>query len=142
MESSTARSDTRAFRALVAAFVVQILGRLLDLKWHSDHPEFETARDQVQAHWLVWLGTLVILVAAGWALKTDPPRGERRGYLVVLWSNVVYVVVAIVHFFQHLDHQEVDWAHVGLAVTNVGSVVGVLIVIASRLKYRATGPEA
>lgn len=74
-------------------------------------------------------------------MRSDPPRGERRGYLVVLWSNAVYVVVAVVHFFQHLDHQEVDWAHVGLAVTNAGSVVGVLMVVMAHRRRPTTEQE-
>ena len=87
----------------------------------------------------MWLGTVLVLAAAAWALRGDLPRSERRGYLVVLWSNAVYVVAAVVHFSQHLNHQEVDWAHVSLAVTNVGSVVGVMMVMASRLKPAPPG---
>lgn len=47
---SRAGSERAAFTAVWMSFVVQVLGRLLDLQWHSNHPEFETARDQVQAH--------------------------------------------------------------------------------------------
>ena len=118
--------------------MVQIVGRFVDLQWHATHAGFETGRDQVTAHWLVWLGTLLIIAAAVWALRSTPPDDERRGYLVLLWSNLIYVVVAVVHFIQHLDHQEVNWAHVSLGVLNTGSVVGVLMVAWVRLRRART----
>jgi hypothetical protein len=124
------------FRALWGAFVVQVAGRLLDFRWHGTHDEFETGRDQVTAHWLVWLGTLLILAVAAQALRSELFHTEQRGYLVVQWSNALYVVVAVVHFVQHLNHQEVDWAHISLALTNIGSVIGVLMVTWARLKRR------
>lgn len=111
---------------------MQVGGRLLDFWWHATHDEFETGRDQITAHWLVWLGTLFVLVVAIRALRADSSPAEHRGYQVVLWSNAIYVVVAVIHFIQHLDHQEVDWAHILLAVTNVGSVIGVVMVTAAR----------
>jgi hypothetical protein len=125
------------FRALWGAFAVQVAGRLLDIWWHATHDEFETGRDQVTAHWLVWLGTLFVVAVAVQALRGPLSSAQRRGYLVILFSNAVYVVVAVLHFIQHLNHQEVDWAHIMLAVTNIGSVIGVVMVTAAR-RRRAT----
>ncbi len=133
----TSGDTGRTFKTLWAAFVVQVAGRLLDFWWHATHDEFETGADQLTAHWLVWLGTLFILVVAARALRSGLSGSERRGYLVVLWSNALYLVVAVIHFMQHLGYQEVDWAHISLAVTNVGSVVGVLMVTATRRTRRA-----
>ena len=130
------RAENKLFSTLLGAFVVQVAGRLLDLQWHRTHPEFETARDQVTAHWLVWLGTLLVLAVSVRASRNIASRAEIRGYLVVLWSNALYVLVAVAHFFQHLNHQEVDWAHISLAITNVGSVVGVVMVTAARFQHR------
>lgn len=128
--------DTRGarLRALWAAFVVQVAGRLLDFWWHATHDQFETGRDQLTAHWLVWLGTLFVLAIAIRALRGDNSSAERRGYQLLLWSNSIYVVVAVIHFFQHLNHQEVDWAHIMLAVTNIASVVGVVMVTTAKRK--------
>ena len=128
------------FKAVWAAFAVQVAGRLLDFWWHATHDEFETGGDQVTAHWLVWLGTLFVLATSARALRAELSRDERRGYLVIVWANALYVVVAVIHFIQHLNHQEVDWAHVSLALTNVGSVVGVLMVTSGRLRGRQTEP--
>ena len=66
---------------------------------------------------------------------------DRRGYLVVLSANGLYVVVAVIHFIQHLNRQEVQWAHISLAVTNIGSVVGVLMVTWARLRRRSREPR-
>ena len=137
MPNALDRSAT-LFRALWVAFVVQLAGRLLDFRWHATHDEFETGRDQVTAHWLVWLGTLLVLAVALWAVREPLPPGERRGYVIVLWANGLYVPVAVLHFIQHLNREEVDWAHVALAVTNIGSVVGVLMVTWARGKRSGT----
>lgn len=125
----------RLFTALWATFVIQIAGRLLDLQWHRTHPEFETAQDQITAHWLVWLGTLLVIATAAIALRTARPIGtERLGYRLTLWSNILYLMLAVLHFVQHLNHQEVDWTHVALAVANVAGAAGVFTVTAATLK--------
>ncbi len=139
MENARARSGA-IFRTLWGAFVVQVAGRLLDFRWHATHDEFETGRDQITAHWLVWLGTLLVLAVAAWALRIALSESERRGYLVVLWSNALYGLFAVIHFIQHLNHQEIDWAHISLALTNIGSVVGVLMVTSVRFRRRSTEP--
>lgn len=123
---------------LWAAFAVQVVGRLLDFWWHATHEEFETGGDQITAHWLVWLGTVFVLAVAVRALRAGPTPRERHGYLVVLWANALYVVVAVIHFIQHLDRQEVDWAHLLLALTNIGSVIGVFMVTMAQRHLRAT----
>lgn len=133
MEAAADRNRA-TFRALWGAFAVQVAGRLLDFWWHATHDEFETGRDQVTAHWLVWLGTVLVIVVAVRALRSDSAPAERRGYHVVMWSNALYVGVAVIHFIQHLNLQEVDWAHILLTVTNIGSVIGVLIVTIARRK--------
>lgn len=130
--------DRKLFRYLWGAFALQIAGRLLDLQWHRTHPEFETGQDQVTAHWLVWIGTLFVLAVAAWALRVGSSQAERRGYHAVLWSNALYAGVAVIHFIQHLNHQEVDWAHLSLVLTGIGSLVGVLMVTWVRMSHPST----
>ena len=134
----TEANRTGRIRALWGAFAVQVGGRLLDFWWHATHKEFETGRDQLTAHWLVWLGTILVLVVAARGVRAELSAAERRGYLVVFWSNALYIPIAIAHFIQHLNHQEVDWAHIGLAITNIGSVVGVLMVAFARGRHKST----
>jgi hypothetical protein len=117
-------------------FVGQIVGRLVDLQWHLTHEEFEGAAEQFRAHWLIWLTTIFILAVAALAVRTALQPGQQRGYRIVLAANLAYAVVAVIHFFQHLDHLEVDWAHFLLAVTSIAAAIGVLWVIAARFASR------
>lgn len=124
-----ARADVQgSLRLLWGAFVVQMAGRLLDFWWHATHDEFETGRDQITAHWLVWIGTILVLLVGIRALRAGVAGSERVGYLTVVLANSLYIPIAVAHFIQHLDHQEVDWAHAGLGITNVAAALGVLFV--------------
>ncbi|MFN2524944.1 MAG: hypothetical protein ABR505_01565 [Actinomycetota bacterium] len=130
------------FWALVVGFVGQIGGRLVDLQWHLTHEEFEGAAEQLQAHWLIWLSTAFVLGVAALALRQDSRPAEQRGYLLVLLANLAYAIVAVIHFLQHLDHREVDWAHLLLALTSIAAAIGVIWVIARRFTSRRNQPEA
>jgi hypothetical protein len=127
----------RVFRLLLVAFALQIAGRLLDLRWHATHEEFEGGIEQLQAHWLIWLATLLMTAVAIIGIRITTVPSQRRGYTLVLIANIAYVVVAVVHFFQHLNELEVDWAHVLLVVTNIAAVLGIIWVIAARVRSRA-----
>lgn len=128
-EQATRRG--RFFWLLVGGFGAQAAGRLVDLRWHVTHEEFEGAAQQFQAHWLIWLSTLFVLVIAGSAVREVTVPG-RRGYVVVLAANLAYASVAVLHFFQHLDHREVDWAHLLLATTSIAAAIGVVWVMTAR----------
>jgi hypothetical protein len=129
-------NQSDALRWLWGAFIVQVAGRLLDFWWHATHDEFETGGDQIQAHWLVWLGTILVLAAAIRALRTGVRGPVRAGYLIVLIANGLYVPIAVAHFIQHLNRQEVDWAHAGLGITNVIAALGILYVTFSWRRIR------
>ena len=131
--------DRSALKLLWAAFAIQVAGRLLDLWWHATHDEFETGVDQLQAHWLVWLGTAAVLTVGVRALGAGVQGRARLGYLTVVVANALYVPIAIAHFIQHQNHQEVDWAHLGLGLTNAVGAVGVVYVaVMSSRRTRAT----
>ena len=131
-----AETSRKLFNALLVGFGAQIAGRLVDLRWHLTHDEFEGGVVQLQAHWLIWAATLFILGVAVRGVREVESQGERRGYEIVLVANLAYVVVAVIHFFQHLDRLEVDWAHLLLAITGIAGAVGVLWVIALRFRSR------
>jgi hypothetical protein len=130
--------DHALFRALMIGFVGQVAGRLLDLQWHLTHSEFETATDQLRAHWLIWITSLFVIGVSIAALPQTSTRVERRGYLVVLLSNVAYMLVGVIHFIQHVNHQEVDWSHLLLAITNAVAVIGVLLVVGARWRKKTS----
>ncbi len=125
----------RIFVALLIGFGGQIAGRLVDLQWHLTHDDFESGVDQLQAHWLIWLATGFVLWIAAAGIR-DVGEPARRGYLIFLVANVVYAAVAIVHFFQHVNGLEVDWAHLLLLVSNIAAAVGVVWVVVARLGSR------
>ncbi len=142
MNSIGTRKEGKLFRFLLIGFVGQVAGRLVDLQWHLTHDEFEGAAEQLRAHWLIWISTVFVLgVAFAAARSVGEPR-QRRGYLLVLVANLAYAVVAVIHFFQHLNHLEVDWAHLLLAVTSIAAVLGVLWVVAARVSSRRADKEA
>jgi hypothetical protein len=75
---------------------------VIDLRWHAIHPGFERAADQLQAHWLIWLGVLVTLAAAA--------VGARRvlsswysGYRLLLLASVAYALSSAWHFWEHAN---------------------------------------
>lgn len=140
MVSRVTEKDEKLFRFLLFGFIAQIAGRLVDLQWHLTHDEFEGATEQFQAHWLIWLSTVFVLGVAITAARTA--GRPNRGYSLVVVANLAYAVVAVVHFLQHLDRLEVDWAHLLLAITSVAAAVGVLWVIAARVASRHTDKEA
>jgi hypothetical protein len=134
-------TSTGALRALWIAVGVQLAGRLLDLRWHLTHDEFEGTTQQLEAHWLVWLGVLAtIAVAAVVSAGSECPAG-RSGYLVTLFSGCLYVPVAVWHFIEHANGADPELAHVLLAVAGIGMVVGAILatMIVWRGRRRATG---
>ena len=142
MKAERESQNTRTVVSLWAAFAVQIAGRLLDLRWHQTHSEFESGGDQVQAHWLVWLGTILVLIVAARALRSDRAAHARSGYVTVLVANGVYAAAAALHFVQHANHSEVDWTHAVLGLTNVVATAGVFIVTTQLLRRRRDAAPA
>jgi hypothetical protein len=106
--------------------VVLTAGRLLDLRWHATHKEFETGIDQLQAHWLAWLGALLLLAASAVAVRSATYRSP--GFVVVLASASLYVSVAVWHFWLHQQLRDPDLPHVLLALSQIGLYAGSLMV--------------
>jgi len=127
------RSPRRLSPGLLVAIgtAVFIAGRIVDAVWHATHEEFETAADQLQAHTVVWVGTLVLL-AAGAAARA---RGTRNtGYTVVLVGAISYLGVAAWHFWEHSQLRDPDLPHLLLVVTNIILFAGVVWAWAASLR--------
>ena len=136
-------ADSKLFTTLLFGFAGQIAGRLVDLRWHMTHDEFEGGAQQLEAHWLIWLATAFVIAVSASAVRRVEETAQRRGYLIILAANLAYGGVAVIHFFQHLNRSDVDWAHVLLVVTSIAAVIGVLWVIGARLpRRRATAGSA
>jgi hypothetical protein len=114
---------------LLAAWIgiaVQIGGRILDARWHATHDEFEAASQQLEAHWLLWLGVLVTLVAAGLALARLTAE-ERPGFSLLFGFTAIYVAISVWHFIEHANHNDPTLPHVLLAIGAIGMLVGVVL---------------
>jgi hypothetical protein len=98
-----------------------VVGRIVDLIWHATHPEFETAGDQLRAHSVVWLGALLMIVAAARTFVSGRGNG---GHLLVLSAGVTYGAVAVWHFYEHSQHRDPDLPHLLLLITNVAMFLG------------------
>ena len=125
---------------LAGAAVLQIAGRGLDGLWHANHDEFEAARQQLEAHWLLWIAVVATLVIAAVALRR-PGLGQdvRTGLHVTLWSGVAYSAVAIWHFVEHANHNDPAVAHVLLAIGQILMLIGIVLTVA---RARRIAPPA
>ena len=125
-------------RALWIAIGVQLAGRLLDLRWHLDHDEFEGATQQVEAHWLLWLGVLATIAVAAWAVRGGLTRAPGfSGYVLTLGSGLLYAPVAIWHFVEHANGADPELAHLLLAIGQIGMVVGAIVATATARRAAA-----
>jgi hypothetical protein len=135
-DAVTAEGAARRF--LWAGVLVLILGRLIDLAWHAAHPEFETATDQVRAHAVVWLGALIVLWAALFAVARAVPG---PGYRVTLVGALGYAAVAVWHFIEHANGRDPDLPHLLLLISNVTILAGaVWVALGDRVTLRRHRP--
>jgi len=120
----------------VLGALVYAAGTAVDQNWHAHHASFEGGADQVQAHTVLWLGGLITLVAAAWAVAA---RTRNRGYRVVLGSSIAFAVVQAWHFWEHYYHHDPAAPHVAIALTAASLLVGMIwVVFGARRPARAT----
>jgi hypothetical protein len=128
-------------RALWISIAVQLAGRLLDLRWHLTHDEFEGTAQQFDAHWLLWIGVLATLVVAVMGARVSPPGPRARGWWVLLGSVLAYVGFAVWHFIEHANGNDPEVAHVFLAITQVAMVgAAIFITLQARRPYAPVAP--
>jgi hypothetical protein len=108
---------------LLLAVAVQLVGRGIDGWWHATHDEFETAADQIRAHFVIWVGVLATLVLSTVAVRRFSGR-LQSWYAVVLAGSVCYVGVATWHFIEHANHSDPDLPHVLIAVAWAALLLG------------------
>jgi LPXTG-motif cell wall-anchored protein len=110
------------------------------MQWHATHDtqrEFETASKQVEVHWILWVGALMLLVASWLALRRSR-KADRRPLVVTFTSAAVYALVSVWHFIEHANGADPQLAHVFLYVTALGMVAGAtLALLAARSRFRA-----
>jgi hypothetical protein len=117
----------RRFRlTVVAGALVMTAGRALDLRWHATHDEFETGIDQLQAHWLAWLGALILLATGAVGVRRRIYRSP--GFAVLFVAASLYAAVAGWHFWLHQNLRDPDLPHVLLALSQLGLYGGSVMI--------------
>lgn len=124
---------------LAAGIAIQIAGRVLDGIWHANHDEFEGASQQLQAHWLLWLGVLFTLAVCALAIGRLPAGERSIGYPITLAGCAFYVPIAIWHFIEHSNLNDPDLAHYLLAIGQITIFVGAAIAIVSGIRSLRDG---
>ena len=119
--SGSARPDL-SVRWLWLAIGVLLAGRIRDGVWHATHDEFEGTSQLLEAHWLAWLGVILVLAVVAKRMAAD--TGLPRGYVAVGAGAALYVVIAIWHFIEHANGNDPEVAHVLIGVTQVAIFTG------------------
>lgn len=113
------------FAAIWVGIALQVLGQAIDLRWHATHKIFEAPSDQLRAHWVLWIGTLVTLAAASLAVQVFG-RGQNAGLVMTVAAGTGYVAVSIWHFLEHAGSADPGLPHILLAVTKLATLIGVV----------------
>jgi hypothetical protein len=111
----------------------------MDLRWHATHPGFERAADQLQAHWLIWLGVLATLVVATVG-ASRVPSSWYSGYRLLLLAGVVYALSSGWHFWEHAQLRDSVAPHVLVAIGKAAIPAGAIsaTVVSRQRRVRST----
>jgi hypothetical protein len=131
---------TPYLRVLLIGGVLFVAGIALDQRWHATHDEFEGASQQLEAHWLLWLGALTILVVVVLAFTRLSASERNAGYTVTLAGLLLYVPVSVWHFVAHANEVDPEVAHLLLATGDVAIITG--IALAALLARRGGSAQA
>jgi hypothetical protein len=116
---------TAHLRALWIGAILFIAGIALDQRWHATHEEFEGTSQQFDAHWLLWIGFLVVLAATLLAFARLPARERHPGLAIVLAASAIYLPVTVWHFVAHANEVDPGVAHVLLGLGDAAIIAGV-----------------
>ena len=114
---------SRLLGGVWAGIALQVAGQVIDLRWHATHPDFERAADQLRAHWLIWLGVLVTLLAAAVGARRVP-SSWYSGYRLLLLASVVYALSSGWHFWEHANLRDPAAPHVLVAIGKAAILAG------------------
>jgi hypothetical protein len=134
MDAAVVDNITRVRIAVLVGALVMTAGRAIDLHWHATHAEFETGADQIQAHWLAWLGAFLLLAPS--SIGVTSRRHRSPGFLILFGSAWLYAAVAVWHFWLHQRFQDPDLPHALLALSQLGLYIGTIFIGAGLVRPR------
>lgn len=117
---------TRPLLWIWSTVAVQLAGRVLDGLWHARNEQFEGASEQLEAHWLAWLGVLGT-VAVAWLLARAPSTRANRGYLITALGASAYIPIAVWHFIEHANGDDPAAAHALIGLAQAAMFAGVIV---------------
>ncbi len=132
-------TERRVLTAVWVGLGLWFAGRLVDARWHATHDEFEGTSQQIEAHWLAWLGVAVTLVVAVAGARRFAALRRSGGVRTLVAAGALYAVVGIWHFIEHANGSDPEVAHVLLALANAGMVIGAIVLTLS-LRRRRSSP--
>jgi hypothetical protein len=129
-----------ALRLIWLGIIIQILGELWDIRWHSSNPDaMERGTDVFEAHFGIMLGALILLFGAAVAVAST--RGKTRiGFWLAL-ALVGAVLETAGLGWDSWRHREGGESAVGHLLTYAGVLIALTAaVVATRLhrESRAT----
>lgn len=127
-------------RALWIGAAVFVAGIVRDLIWHAGHDEFEGTSQQVEAHWLLWIGFVIVLGSTVLAFLRLRPEERHRGFALVLAVSAVYLPVTVWHFVAHANDVDPAVAHVILGIGDVAIIAAAAWTFRTWLRRRPSSP--
>lgn len=132
---------TPYLRGLWIGALLFIAGIVLDQRWHATHDEFEGTSQQFEAHWLLWIGFLVVLAATVLAFVRLNPEQRHPALALLLGASAVYLPVTVWHFIAHANEVDPNVAHVLLGLGDAAIIAGATWTLVAWLRDRSP-PEA
>ncbi len=133
---------TPYLRALWIGAALFVAGIALDQRWHATHEEFEGTSQQFEAHWLLWIGFLVVLLMTVLAFLRLTPGQRHPGFAVVLAASAVYLPVTVWHFLAHANDVDPAVAHVLLGLGDAAIIAGAGWTLVASLRGRSASGRA